>query len=57
MTVTESRTTFDSLNPITGDVVATHPVHTDEDVRAAVARAKEAAAWWSSLAQSIPTPE
>ncbi|MET0523405.1 MAG: aldehyde dehydrogenase family protein, partial [Nocardioides sp.] len=49
MTVTESRTTFDSLNPITGDVVATHPVHTDEDVRAAVARAKEAAAWWSAL--------
>jgi len=49
MTVTESRTTFDSLNPITGDVVATHPVHTDEDVRAAVARAKEAAGWWSAL--------
>jgi aldehyde dehydrogenase (NAD+) len=41
--------TFDSLNPITGDVVGTHPVHTAEDVEAAVARAREAAAWWSAL--------
>jgi acyl-CoA reductase-like NAD-dependent aldehyde dehydrogenase len=49
MTVTDSGTTFDSLNPITGDVVATHPVHSEEDVRAAVARAREAAAWWSAL--------
>ena len=49
MTVTETRATFDSLNPITGDVVATHPVHSDEEVRAAVARAHEAAAWWSAL--------
>ena len=49
MTVTDTRATFDSLNPITGDVVATHPVHSDEEVREAVARAKEAAAWWSAL--------
>jgi acyl-CoA reductase-like NAD-dependent aldehyde dehydrogenase len=49
MTITETQTTFESLNPITGDVVATHPVHTDEEVRAAVERAREAAAWWSAL--------
>ncbi len=49
MTVTDTRATFDSLNPITGDVVATHPVHGEEEVREAVARAKEAAAWWSAL--------
>ncbi|GEP34929.1 aldehyde dehydrogenase [Nocardioides szechwanensis] len=41
--------TFDSLNPITGDVVGTHPVHSAADVEAAVASAREAAAWWSAL--------
>ena len=49
MTQTPTRTTFDSLNPATGDVVGTHPVHTEEEVREAVARAREAAAWWSAL--------
>ncbi|MFC4783347.1 aldehyde dehydrogenase family protein [Nocardioides sp. MAHUQ-72] len=50
MTQIEDRTaTFDSLNPATGDVVGTHPVHTEEEVRAAVGRAREAAAWWSAL--------
>lgn len=52
MTQTQARPqerTFDSLNPATGDVVGTHPVHTDEEVREAVARAREAAAWWSAL--------
>jgi len=44
-----SRQTFDSLNPRTGDVVGTHPVHTAEEVAATVARAREAATWWSSL--------
>src|SRR5919107_693727 len=43
------RATFDSLNPATGDIVGTHPVHTEADVRAAVERAREAAAWWSAL--------
>ena len=41
--------TFESLNPATGDVVGTHPVHSEEEVRAAVARAREAAGWWSAL--------
>ena len=41
--------TFDSLNPATGDVVGTYPVHTAEQVGEAVARAKEAAKWWGSL--------
>ncbi len=41
--------TFESLSPITGDVVGTHPVHTAEEVGETVARAREAAAWWSAL--------
>jgi aldehyde dehydrogenase (NAD+) len=45
----EAGRTFDSLNPRTGDVVATHPVHDEGDVREAVVRARGAAAWWSAL--------
>ncbi|WP_344426064.1 aldehyde dehydrogenase family protein [Pseudonocardia ailaonensis] len=41
--------TFDSLDPRTGAVVASHPVHTAEDVRTAVRRAEEAARWWRGL--------
>ena len=41
--------TFDSLDPSSGAVVATFPVHSAADVEAAVARAKEAAAWWRGL--------
>jgi acyl-CoA reductase-like NAD-dependent aldehyde dehydrogenase len=41
--------TFDSLSPRTGDVVGTYPVQSAEEVQAVVARAHEAAAWWSSL--------
>ena len=41
--------TFESLNPRTGDVVATHPVHAEEDVRVAVATARETAEWWGRL--------
>ena len=48
-TAGERRETFDSLNPRNGDVVATYPVHTEADVREAVARAREAAAWWAGL--------
>lgn len=43
------RDTFDSLNPATGDVVGTFPVHTREDVEAAVGRARAASAWWQEL--------
>jgi len=41
--------TFESLSPITGDVVGTHPIHSAEEVEAAVARARDAAAWWAGL--------
>jgi acyl-CoA reductase-like NAD-dependent aldehyde dehydrogenase len=41
--------TFDSLNPSTGDVVASHPIHSAADVEAAVDRARIAAEWWSGL--------
>ncbi len=44
-----ARRTFDSLNPANGEVVATLPVHDEDDVRAAVARAREAARWWQQL--------
>ncbi|WP_026455499.1 aldehyde dehydrogenase family protein [Saccharomonospora iraqiensis] len=41
--------TFDSLDPATDAVVGTHPVHSADDVNAAVSRAREAAGWWDSL--------
>lgn len=41
--------TFDSLEPETGAVHATFPVQTEEEVRAAVARAREATVWWAAL--------
>ncbi len=48
-TVNRSGTTFDSIDPATGDVVGTHPIHTEEEVRAAVQRAQGEAMWWSRL--------
>jgi aldehyde dehydrogenase (NAD+) len=41
--------TFDSLNPATGDVVATFSINGEDDVRAAVATARKAAHWWGTL--------
>jgi acyl-CoA reductase-like NAD-dependent aldehyde dehydrogenase len=41
--------TFESLNPSNGDVVGVHPIASRADVDAAVARAREAAAWWGAL--------
>ena len=49
LTGSKSNETFDSLNPATGDVVGTHPVHSAEHVDAAVDRAREASEWWQSL--------
>ncbi|HEX6249434.1 MAG TPA: aldehyde dehydrogenase family protein [Nocardioidaceae bacterium] len=40
---------LESLNPATGDVVGVHVVDEPADVEAAVARAREASAWWSQL--------
>jgi aldehyde dehydrogenase (NAD+) len=40
--------TFDSLDPSTGQVLASHPVHDPEAVRQAVDRAREAALWWQA---------
>ncbi|GAA4539484.1 aldehyde dehydrogenase family protein [Pseudonocardia xishanensis] len=41
--------TFDSLDPRSGEVVGSHPVHSEADVRAAVGRAEAAARWWRGL--------
>ena len=46
---TGSEGTFDSVEPATGRVVATFPVHGTAEARAAVARARAAAAWWRDL--------
>jgi aldehyde dehydrogenase (NAD+) len=48
MTTTET-TTFDSLDPATGEVVGTHPIHTADQVQAVVEKARIEAAWWGSL--------
>jgi len=41
--------TFESVNPATGEVVATFPVFGEKEVNEAVARAREGAAWWAGL--------
>jgi acyl-CoA reductase-like NAD-dependent aldehyde dehydrogenase len=41
--------TFDSVNPATGEVLATVPVHDAASVDAAVAAARSAAKWWGGL--------
>ena len=41
--------TFDTVNPATGEVIATFPVSGPAEVEAAVQRAREAAAWWAGL--------
>ncbi|GAA1020100.1 MULTISPECIES: aldehyde dehydrogenase family protein [Amycolatopsis] len=41
--------TFDSLSPATDEVVGTYPVHTADEVGAAVERARAAARWWDGL--------
>jgi len=46
---TGTEETFDSLNPATGEVIGTHPIQSEADVRAAVERAKVAAATWRHL--------
>lgn len=49
MSVATESTTFESLNPATGEIVAEHPVHDEKAVGEAVARAREAAGWWRDL--------
>jgi acyl-CoA reductase-like NAD-dependent aldehyde dehydrogenase len=41
--------TFDTQNPATSEVIATFPVCSEQDVADAVARAREAGAWWAGL--------
>jgi acyl-CoA reductase-like NAD-dependent aldehyde dehydrogenase len=43
------RETFESLNPATGEVLATYGVDGQREVASAVRRAREAAAWWGGL--------
>jgi aldehyde dehydrogenase (NAD+) len=49
MSVDTTTQTFESLNPRNGEVVGTHPIHDEAAVRAAVARAREASAWWQGI--------
>ena len=44
-----ARKTFTSLNPATGQPIASFPVHQREDADMAVSRAREAARWWGGL--------
>ena len=41
--------TFDLTHPATGAHIGTYPVHTPDEVKAVVASAREAAAWWIGL--------
>ena len=52
MTLAPERPTtqsFDSLEPATGKVYASFPIHSAEEVEAAVARARAASGWWQEL--------
>ena len=44
-----TETTFDSLNPATGEVVGTHPIQTADDIQAALSRARVAAEKWRRI--------
>ena len=44
-----AKDTFESVNPATGEVLATFPVDGQREVAAAVRRAREAATWWAGL--------
>ena len=44
-----ARDTFESVNPATGEVLATFAVDGQREVAAAVVAAREAAAWWAGL--------
>jgi acyl-CoA reductase-like NAD-dependent aldehyde dehydrogenase len=44
-----ARETFQSLNPATGEVLATYPVDGEREVALAVRRARSAAVWWGGL--------
>jgi aldehyde dehydrogenase (NAD+) len=46
-----TRETFASLNPATGEQIASFDIHIEADVRAAVERAKQAATWWAELGE------
>jgi acyl-CoA reductase-like NAD-dependent aldehyde dehydrogenase len=46
---TGSPSVLESRNPATGEVLGTVPVHSDEDVRARVERARQAARQWGAL--------
>jgi acyl-CoA reductase-like NAD-dependent aldehyde dehydrogenase len=49
MSMTRTMTRLESLNPATGDVLATYPIDDEVTVRAAVARARDASSWWGGL--------
>jgi len=44
-----ARDTFSSLNPATGEVLATYGIDGEREVAGAVRRARSAAAWWGGL--------
>ena len=44
-----SSLTFESVNPATGELVATFPVQGEKEVSEAVERAREGATWWAGL--------
>lgn len=45
----DDRAVIESRNPATGEVIGTVPVHSEEEVRARVERARNAAAQWGAL--------
>jgi acyl-CoA reductase-like NAD-dependent aldehyde dehydrogenase len=50
-TTTDQTTSFDSVNPASGEVIGSFPVHGPAEVAAAVERARVAAGWWADLGE------
>lgn len=48
-THTSTTDTFDSLNPATGETVATFPIQTPRAVAETVAQAQAASSWWAAI--------
>jgi acyl-CoA reductase-like NAD-dependent aldehyde dehydrogenase len=47
----DQATSFDSVNPATGELIGSFEIHSAADVAAAVERARAAAIWWAGLGE------
>src|SRR6185437_6295075 len=51
LTTADQATSFDSVNPATGELIGSFPIHTAAEVAETVERARTAANWWADLGE------